>query len=306
MSSNKLLTFALAVVAAAGIKVLMFGGGSEQAPQVVVQWTGAPALAALPEAQAQAAPPPLRRAAPDPGPAVTPIPSPSPPAEPPAAAPPPLPPAEPEPAPAPAAAPAEPVLVAEASQRILRPDAATEKPREPQTVTIPAGTLLTVRLREALGTEMQSTGEPFQATLDQPLEIEGFVLAERGASVRGRVVTARRAGRMLGRARLAVELTQLNTSDGQRVDIQTDAFTRETGSSAGKDAARVGVAAGLGAALGTAIGGPRGAILGGAIGGASGAGSVLLTRGDEAGIPIETRLTFRLKEPVTLTERLKP
>jgi hypothetical protein len=218
----------------------------------------------------------------------------------------PAPPREPDPVPAPPQPASEqPADIAAAPPRILRPDPAAEKPREPHTVTIPAGTLITVRLREALSTEKHSDGDPFQATLDQPLVVDGFVLAERGALTRGRVVSAVRAGRVKGRASLAIELMQLNTSDGQKVEIKTDTFTREAEASTGKDAAKVGVAAGIGAAIGAIFGGGKGAAIGGAIGGASGAGGVLATRGEEAKLPSETRLTFRLKEPVTLTEKLK-
>jgi len=186
--------------------------------------------------------------------------------------------------------------------------AAAAKPqlpkREPRTVTIPAGTLIAVRLRDKLSTEQHSLHDPFFATLDAPLIVEGLVIAEKGAMVRGRIVEAVQAGRVKGRAALALQLDELTTSDGQKVEIRTDAFRHEAESGVKGDVAKAGVAAGIGAAIGAIAGGGRGAAIGAAIGGAAGAGGAMATRGRPAELPSETRLTFRLSEPVTVTERL--
>jgi hypothetical protein len=112
------------------------------------------------------------------------------------------------------------------------------------------------------------------------------------------------AGRVKGRAALALELKSLTTSDGQRIDLETDTFRREAESGVKKDAVKTGVMAGIGAAIGAIAGGGKGAAIGAGIGGATGAGTVLATRGQDASLPAETRLTFRLKNPVTITEKL--
>jgi hypothetical protein len=203
------------------------------------------------------------------------------------------------PPPAPAPAPQQPAEPAKT---------AVEKPappkREPRTVTVPAGTLISVRLRDALSTERQSTHDAFFATLDAPLVVEGLVIAERGALVRGRVVEAVGSGRVKGRAALVLQLDELTTADGQKAAIQTDPFRHEAPSGVKSDAAKTGVAAGIGAAIGAIAGGGKGAAIGAAIGGAAGAGGAMATRGKPAELPSETRLTFRLSEPVTLTEKL--
>ncbi len=177
-------------------------------------------------------------------------------------------------------------------------------PRQPHSVTVPAGTMITVRLREELSTKNSQDGQNFTATLDQPLVVDGFVIAERGSSQRGRVVELDRAGRVKGRAALAVELTELNTADGQKVAVKTDSFRKEAESGVKGDMAKAGVVAGIGAAIGAIAGGGKGAAIGAGVGGAAGAGGVLATRGKDASLPSETRLTFRLKEPLTLTEKL--
>lgn len=187
---------------------------------------------------------------------------------------------------------------------IVRTAPPTPAPRQPKTVTIPAGTLITVRLRDTLSSERNTLDENFTATLDAPLIVDGFVIAERGSVQRGRIIDLARSGRVKGRALLAVALTQITTADGQQVDIRTDTFRREAESGVKSDAAKTGVAAGIGAAIGAMAGGGKGAGIGAILGGAAGAGGAMATRGKPAELPSETRLTFRLNEPVTLTEKL--
>jgi hypothetical protein len=174
---------------------------------------------------------------------------------------------------------------------------------EPHSVTLTQGTILKVRILERLSSEKNHAGDTFLITLDEPLAADGFVIAERGAHGEGKVVEVQEAGRVKGLARLAVELTQFTSSDGQRVDIKTQTVEREGESSRKQDAAKIGIGAAIGAAAGAAASGGKGAGIGAAAGGAAGAGAVLLTRGKPAVIPSESKVTFRLDEPVTLTER---
>jgi hypothetical protein len=153
---------------------------------------------------------------------------------------------------------------------------------KPNTVTIPAGTTLSVRLQEALSSERNLAGDTFQAVLEQPVVIDGFVIAERGSRVEGRVTELDRGGRVKGLARLVLELTKINTSDGQRVQVQTSAFERKAEESKKSDAMKVGIGAAIGAAIGGMAGGGKGAATGAGVGGAAGAGGVLLTRGKQA------------------------
>lgn len=176
-------------------------------------------------------------------------------------------------------------------------------PPPPQRVTVQAGTLLPVRLVEGLSTERNKVGDTFTATLDQPLIVDGFVIAERGARLEGRVAQAEQAGRVRGTATLAIELTGLTTSDGQKVTIATDTFTKAGPTSVKEDVAKGAAATGIGAAIGAIAGGGKGAAIGAAIGAATGTGAAVATRGKPATLPTETRLNLRLREPVTITER---
>ncbi len=178
-------------------------------------------------------------------------------------------------------------------------------PRIPRTVTVPAGTLISVRLDETLSSERNQSGDSFRAVLDQPLAVDGMVVAERGARVMGRIIDSDRAGRVKGVALLTLELTQLSTSDGQKVKIQTETFNKHGDTSKKADAVKIGAAAAIGAAIGAIAGGGKGAAIGAGAGGAAGTGGVMATRGKDAEVPVETKLSFRLRDAISLTERLR-
>jgi hypothetical protein len=133
---------------------------------------------------------------------------------------------------------------------------------------------------DGLTTERNKPGDRFTATLVKELVADDFVVAERGARVEGRVVASGPVGRM--GPGLTVELTRLDTSDGQSVAIQTESFERRA------------------APLPPGAGGKIGA--GSAMGPA---GRVLSLRDVPATLPTEIRIPFRLGASVTLTERVQ-
>ena len=203
--------------------------------------------------------------------------------------------------------PAEPAPVATATFKAPAPVEAPKppEPRKPMSVTLTAGSLIPVRINEQVSSEKNITGDLVMAVLSEPLVVNGFVIAERGARAEGRLVEVTRAGKVKGVAHLAVELTSFYSSDGQKVTVHTATFEKDGDESKKGDAAKVGAAAGIGAIIGAIAGGGKGAAIGAGAGGAAGAGGVLLTRGKPAVLPVETRVSFRLTEPVTITERLK-
>ena len=176
--------------------------------------------------------------------------------------------------------------------------------RVPNMVTLAAGTLLAVRIGETISSARNQPGDTFLATLTQQLVIDGFIIAERGARIEGRVLEAAQAGRGRGSSHLAISIVRLATSDGQNVRIRTEPYSKDGSSQAATDAAKIGGGAAIGAAIGATAGGGKGAAIGAGAGGAVGAGDVMLTRGRPVEIPVETRITFRVQDPVTITERL--
>ena len=85
--------------------------------------------------------------------------------------------------------------------------------------------------------------------------------------------------------------------------VQTDSFEKRSAQTQRQDAEKIGAGAAIGAVIGAIAGGGKGAAIGAGVGGGAGAGDVLLTRGTPARLPSETRISFRLRVPVMLTER---
>ena len=176
--------------------------------------------------------------------------------------------------------------------------------RQPHVVTLPTGTGITIRLGETLSTDHNYTGDTFRATLDAPIVIDGFIIADRGSRVLGRIVNAQKAGHVEGSADLNLTLTEINTTDGQRVAIQTNSNDRKGPSGSNHGAEKIAGGAALGAIIGAIAGGGKGAAIGAGAGGAAGTGAAMATHGKACVIQTETRLSFNLASPLTLTEKL--
>lgn len=176
--------------------------------------------------------------------------------------------------------------------------------RQPLTVTLASGMALPIRLAETLSTDHNYTGDTFRATLDQPIILNGYIIADKGSKVLGRIVEADKPLRVKGPGQLVLDLTEINTTDGQRVMIQTESWAKEAPNAHKRDAEEIGGGAALGAIIGALAGGGKGAAIGAGAGGAAGAGVDMATRGKPAVVPVETHLTFHLQNPVTITEKL--
>jgi len=185
-------------------------------------------------------------------------------------------------------------------------DPAQSAPPQPPTglLTVPSGTLLTVRITQPLSSDHNQPGDGFTAVLQQPLVVDGIVVARRGQTVVGTVTEAVKAGHAKGVSHLGVQIAQLTLVDGQQVPVKTNLLDRKGNTSIGRDAAAIGVTSGVGAAVGAGVAGGLGAGVGAAAGGVLGVAGVLLTRGQPTIIYPETLLTFRIANPVPInTER---
>jgi hypothetical protein len=178
------------------------------------------------------------------------------------------------------------------------PDYAAPRGPVPPTLTIPAGTVLLVRINEFLSSDRNQVGDRVTAVLEQPIVVNGWVVARRGQTLVGQVEAAVKAGRVKGTSQLGLELTDLTVVDGEQRPILTELWKASGGTSHGQDAATIGTTTALGAAIGAAADWGRGAAIGAGAGAAAGIGAVLLTRGRPTIIEPETQLSFRLVDPV--------
>jgi hypothetical protein len=91
--------------------------------------------------------------------------------------------------------------------------ASAQPPAPPQPIIIAAGTALTVRITEELGSKASQTGQTFAATLDKDVVVDGQTAIPAGANVVGTVVSAKPYGRFAGEASLVLRLTSLNINN---------------------------------------------------------------------------------------------
>lgn len=210
----------------------------------------------------------------------------------------------PKPPPAPMPPPAP-----EMAQAASPAPAAPLPPAPPQPVvrqvTLPAGTIVPVRITEELNSKTAQTNDAFHGSLAADLGTQGVIAIPRGASVVGRIVEARDAAHFKGSSLLSLELTRLDAR-GQRISLVTDTFSKE-GEARGKNTIEKSAGgAALGAIIGALAGGGKGAAIGGLAGGAAGTGVNAATRGQQVDIPSETLINFSLQSPVTVTVTIPP
>ncbi len=170
-----------------------------------------------------------------------------------------------------------------------------------QTLTLPAGTVVRVRTDEWISTDRNLIGDSFSATLDQPIVVDGWVVARRGQAQTGRVSLVNKGGHGGAASELGVDLPELTLVDGQQLPLQTQLFQTSAGTSHGRDAAIIGTTTGVGAAIGAIAGRGVGAAIGAGIGATAGIIGVMSTPGKPTEIPPETVLSFRLQAPVTIS-----
>jgi hypothetical protein len=193
---------------------------------------------------------------------------------------------------APAATPAPPAPPAPA------PPAPVVKP--PEHVTIPSGTILSVRMIDNIDSTQNHAGDDFAATLEAPVVIGDRAIIPRNSDARVRLVQATTAGHMSGRSELKVELVSV-TAGGQTYQLQTSYYDQAGASRTTRTAETVGGGAVLGGLIGAIAGRGKGAGIGSVIGAGTGTAVEAGTHGQQVKIPSETKLNFTLKSPVTVT-----
>jgi hypothetical protein len=166
--------------------------------------------------------------------------------------------------------------------------------QEGQAVTIPAGTILMVKLDKAVSSS-DKPGTKFSGVLQGDLAGTGsnnVVAVKTGSAVIGEVTESKKAKRVRGKAEVTLGLTQVNIN-GQLVTITTEPVEDVAASSTKKTAK----GAAKGAAVGAIADGGDGAAKGAAIG----AGVSAVKKGESAGSEAGAIVEFKLAAPLTVT-----
>ncbi len=178
------------------------------------------------------------------------------------------------------------------------PAPAPDPAKAPAPITVPANTVLTVRLTQAIEVDAAQTGMKFKSLLDDPVMIGGKVVVPRGAAVELQAAKVAQAGKMKGADMITLKANTL-AFGGRKYEIVTTQVESKGSGEGKKTARKVGGGAGLGAIVGGIAGGGTGAAIGAAAGAATGA--VVSSKGTEhLSLPAETRLQFTLSAAVTV------
>jgi hypothetical protein len=168
----------------------------------------------------------------------------------------------------------------------------------PRTVTVPAGTMLNVRLTQTIEVDASQAGMKFKALVDDPVMIGGSIVIPRGASATVQAVSVQQSGKMKGSDKISLKLNSIGFG-GMVYEVATG-YVETKGKGEGKRTARkIGGGAGLGAIVGGIAGGGSGAAIGAAVGGATGA-AVAAGGEEHLKLPAETRLQFQLTAAVNI------
>jgi len=184
-----------------------------------------------------------------------------------------------------------------ATQTANQPTLKQRSATQPSPVTRPAGTVITVRTAQSLGSKTSQAGETFAATVAHPVEVAGVTVIPDGARATGTVVTAHPLGRFKGGALLQLRLSSVEIG-GHEVPVESSSVARSEKGKGKRSATLIGGGAGLGALIGGLAGGGKGAAIGALAGAGAGTAGTAFTGNKDIVIPAEYALSFKLTKAV--------
>jgi hypothetical protein len=175
-------------------------------------------------------------------------------------------------------------------------------PSSRNSMTVPAGTVISVRMIDGVDSTTNQVGDQFHASLESDIVVDGTIVAPKGADVYGKLGTVKSAGSIQGQSQLELELTGIRIQ-GSIVPIVSGDYD-VAGKSRGKQSAeRIGGGAALGAVIGAIAGGGKGAAIGATVGAGAGTAVQVMTKGQQVKVPSETVLDFTLRAPILVPAR---
>ena len=179
--------------------------------------------------------------------------------------------------------------------------AAAQKPvpEPPRPITVPADTPITVVLSSTINSKVAKPGDEFEATVSEPVVVEGRTAIPKGAHANGTVVDAKKQGTFKGEAVLAIRLTRVEIR-GKGYEISTSPYGGTQKGKGKRTAVVTGGGAAVGALIGGLAGGGKGALIGAGAGAGAGTATAAATGKKEVAVAAESLLSFPLRAPVTI------
>lgn len=184
-------------------------------------------------------------------------------------------------------------------------DAATPAPPLPamakfREYTLPAGSELVVRLTTAVSSASSRVEDRVEALVTNAVTQGDITVVPVGSILKGEVTSVESAGKVKGRASLAMRFRSLTIVDHDEPYPVVLGMSQLAPATKKADAAKIGIPAAAGGIIGGILGGKKGAITGIVIGGGAGTAVVLTTAGEEIELPTGTVLTMTLDQPVDI------
>jgi hypothetical protein len=166
-------------------------------------------------------------------------------------------------------------------------------------VIVAEGTVISVTLDQSISSEDNRTGEEFDASVSEPIVVDGKTVIPKGARVWGRIVESKSSGRLKSPARLELTLTSIEVG-GTKYDVDTSDAKRVGKNHNKRNLIFIGGGTGAGAVVGAIVGGGVGAAVGAAVGAGGGTAVAAATGKMQVRLPAETHLSFPLSQPLTI------
>src|SRR5215831_18500602 len=173
-------------------------------------------------------------------------------------------------------------------------------PEPPRQVRVPSGTLVSIRMIDSVDSGTAHAGETFKASLDNPISVDNETVFPRGSEVYVKLARVESAGRVRGQSQLELQLDRIFLGK-QSYLLETGTYTTTGASQGTKTAKTAGLGGALGAAIGAIAGGGKGAAIGAITGAGAGAGAEAIRKGEQVRVDSESRLDFRLENPIDVT-----
>jgi len=167
-----------------------------------------------------------------------------------------------------------------------------------ETIVVPAGTRMNVRLDTGLNSGRNRTGDTFSASVEEAVRVGGRTAIPAGSTVHGTVSSVVPAKQGAGNALMVLAFNRLETPDNSSTTLVAS-LSRHSESKKKRNATIIGGSAAGGAVLGRIVGkNTRGAVVGSLLGGAIGTGVVMSKEGAQIDFPEGTVLTIKIDEEV--------
>lgn len=167
-------------------------------------------------------------------------------------------------------------------------------------ITVSKGTPIYVRLQQPISSVTAEQGDDFSAVLDDAVTVNGRVVVPQGTAASGRVVAARKSGRLHDAGYIRLVLSSV-TIKGKEIPIQTSSVFVEGGSYKNHSMAYMGGAVAGNSLMAALAGNGESGLVGSGADDSDGASAAYINGKKEVGFAADRRMSFRLIKAMNIS-----